>query len=67
MQVHVNNQPRILEGDTTLSALVRDLGLAERRGIAVAVNDTVVARREWEKRALGEGDRVVLIQAAQGG
>jgi sulfur carrier protein len=65
--VLVNDQPHPLAGNGTLQALLADLGLAERRGVAAAVNGAVVPRAEWAARALAAGDRVVLIRATQGG
>lgn len=67
MRIHVNDTPRELFASTTLDDLAVDLGLAGRRGVAVAVNDAVVPRAEWPARALAEGDRVLVIQATQGG
>ncbi len=67
MRIHVNDTARELAADATLAALARDLGLAERRGVAVAVNDAVVPRAAWPATALAEGDRVLVIQATQGG
>jgi sulfur carrier protein len=65
--IFVNDRPHALAGAPTLSALMRELGLAERRGVAAAVNGAVVARSGWEARALAEGDRVLVIRATQGG
>jgi sulfur carrier protein len=65
--VRVNDQPHPLAAATTLHALVRELGLAERKGVAVAVNQSVVARAAWPTHLLVEGDRVLVIRATQGG
>jgi sulfur carrier protein len=67
VNVRVNEQPRAVAAGSTLQDLLRDLGLAEKRGIAVAVNDSVVPRSQWAARALVEGERVLVIQATQGG
>lgn len=67
IQIHVNDQPRELAAGATLADLARDLGLAERRGVAVAVDDAVVHRADWPARPLTEGSRVLVIQATQGG
>ena len=63
----VNDRPRALRPGETLAGLVADLGLAERKGVAVAVNGSVVPRLKWPARALGADDRVLVIQATQGG
>ena len=67
MRIHINDTPRELPAAATLADLGRELGLAERRGVAVAVNDAVIPRASWSSWALGEGDRVLVIQATQGG
>lgn len=65
--IYVNDRPRELGADRPLAALMRELGLAEKKGVAAAVNGAVVARTEWPARILGAGDRVLVIQATQGG
>jgi len=65
--IRINDEPRTLGGPTTLAELLRELGLAERKGVAAAVNGSVVARGEWSGRQLGAGDRVLVIRATQGG
>lgn len=65
--IFVNDAPRELDGDTTLAALVRELGLSERKGVAVAINGAVVPRAGWTEHALSPGDRVLVIRATQGG
>ena len=66
-RILVNDEPRELRPDATLAALVRELGLDGRRGIAAAVNGGVVPRAEWSGRPLASGDRVLVIRATQGG
>jgi len=63
----LNGRPHALAGLPTLAALLGELGLAQRRGVAAAVNGEVVPRAEWATRPLAERDRVVVIRATQGG
>jgi len=67
MTVCVNDKPHAIASAATLSQLLSELGLAERRGVAVAVNDAVVPRSTWPTHVLAESDRVLVIQATQGG
>ena len=67
MTVFVNDQPRALAPGAPLADLLRELGLAERKGVAIAINDEVVSRSTWPTRALAEGERILVIQATQGG
>ena len=65
--ITVNDQPRPFPEGGRLAELVSELGLAERKGIAVAINGMVVPKSEWPCRALAAADRVLIIQATQGG
>jgi sulfur carrier protein len=65
--IYINDQPHPLAASTTLLALLDELGLAGRKGVAVAINGAVVPRAEWPSRTLAEADHVLVIQATQGG
>ena len=67
MIIRVNDQPREVAADLALAALVRDLGLADRKGVAIAINDEVVPRSTWPTRTLTATDHILVIQATQGG
>ena len=47
MTVFVNDQPRALAAGAKLADLLRELGLAERKGVAIAINDEVAPRSTW--------------------
>jgi sulfur carrier protein len=63
----LNDRPHPLAAGSTLVELLRELGLADRKGVAAAVNGSVVPRIEWESVELAEADRVLVIRATQGG
>ena len=65
--IYINDRPRPLAGGLRLAGLIRELGLAEKKGVAVAVNGVVVPRAAWPARELAAADRVLVIQATQGG
>ena len=67
ISLRVNDELRTFSAPITLLGALRELGLSERRGIAVAINDVVVPRSVWPTRQLAEGERVLVIQATQGG
>ena len=67
MKITVNEEVRELADGSGLQALLADLGLAETKGLAVAVNQTVVPASDLPGKLLGEGDKVLIIQATQGG
>ena len=62
----MNDEPRTLDGETTVADLVATLGLGPRR-IAVEVNRAVVPRADYGATALRDGDRVEIIHFVGGG
>jgi sulfur carrier protein len=65
--IFLNDQPHPLAGPATLAAVLGGLGLADRKGVAAAVNGEVVPRSDWPSRRLAENDRLIVIRATQGG
>lgn len=65
--IHVNDAARTVPAGTALVDVLRELGLVERKGVAVALNGTVVPRAEWPTQSLAEGSHVLVIKATQGG
>lgn len=66
--LHVNGAPRDIDAPLTLHALLAELGRDPAQpGVAVAVGDHVIRRADWPETTVGEGDRVEIITAAQGG
>lgn len=66
IDVVVNGDVQSLADATTVAALVDVIGCGTK-GVAVAVNDEVVPRSMWAVQALRAGDRVEVLNAAQGG
>ncbi|WP_017573835.1 sulfur carrier protein ThiS [Nocardiopsis halotolerans] len=70
MELIINGDRREVADGTTVEAVVRDLTASDGGGIpggiAVAVNDEVVRRTEWNS-PLGAGDHVDVLTAVQGG
>jgi len=62
----VNGKPSEVTAGTTLAAVVAAM-TATGSGVAVAVNDQVVPRGAWPTTRLGDGDRVEVLTAVQGG
>lgn len=67
MKVTVNDKSRTLADGATLDQLLKQIGVDAGQGVAVALNDTVVPRSAWLTQPLCDGDRVLVIQAVQGG
>ena len=67
MNVTVNDEVRDITEGASLQTLIAELGLAEKSGLALAVNGGVVPSARWSEHTLCEGDALLLIQATQGG
>jgi sulfur carrier protein len=66
--VVVNGERCELPDGTTVSRLLDSLDVPGGvRGVAVAVDAEVVPRGEWDTTELGDGARVEVLRAIQGG
>jgi sulfur carrier protein len=65
--VFVNNKPCTLEADSSLNSALEQNGITNQKGIAVAVNNAVVPKTEWQNKILNENDKITIIRATQGG
>jgi len=70
MRLSVNGEARD-SAAADLDALFREeaeeTGIDSPQGIAIALNGSVVRRRDWRTTPLAEGDRVEIVRAMQGG
>lgn len=68
MQIELNGETRSLDAEILdVEALLRDLQIEQRRGVAIAINDRVIPKSTWETHTVQDGDRVEIIRATQGG
>lgn len=67
MEIIVNDNTYHYEATPSLFQVLEDLELNTQKGIAVAVNNEVILKKEWTKLNLKNQDRVLIITATQGG
>jgi sulfur carrier protein len=68
VKVLVNGEPvEIDDGDTVADLIARVAPERSGRGVAVAVNGTVVGRSDWPEASLTDDDRVEVLTAIGGG
>ncbi len=68
LRITVNGEERLIPREMTVSELLKEMGIKLRDvGLAVAVNEEVVPKSEYEKRIVKEGDRVEIVQLVGGG
>lgn len=65
----LNGEEKQVSGGRRLHDLLREMHIDPEsvRGVAVAVNEEVVPRRNWGAVTLADGDRVEVVTAKQGG
>lgn len=67
IQIQVNGEATPV-AVATLAELVLGRSLpAKGKGVAVALNDTVVPRAQWPSTPLADGDRVEIVRPIVGG
>lgn len=67
MEININNVLHLVPDASTLDELVfSQIGVIQN-GIAVALNQQVIPKLQWQKTAICPGDRILIIKATQGG
>ena len=66
-EVLINKEKFQLPESGVLADVLPLLKIDQPSGIAIAVNDTVIPKGEWEKYTLQPQDRIFVIRATQGG
>jgi sulfur carrier protein len=67
MNVFVNNQNCEVQPGANLGAALEKNGILDQKGIAVAVNNSVIPKATWANKILQENDKITIIRATQGG
>jgi sulfur carrier protein len=67
MEVTVNQQKFTVSADCSVAQLLTLTFDRPATGIAVAVNQTIVSKANWNTYLLRPQDQVILIKATQGG
>lgn len=65
MKIRINNKETDVQAESLLD-LAKELSLPER-GVAVAVNNRMIPRTDWQQTALKNDDNIVIIKAVCGG
>jgi sulfur carrier protein len=67
IEVFINQQQFSFSETGTLADVLPLLQIGQADGIAIALNEVVIPRGEWERHVLRAQDRVFVIRATQGG
>jgi len=66
MNINVNHKPKNITEASSLDTLLNELQI-NKQGIAVAINNQIITKKQWVETQLNENDNVTIIQATQGG
>lgn len=64
--IQLNRTPTTLDRPMTLAQMLDELSIPAR-GMALAMNQTVVPRTHWDSTAVNDQDSIQLFQAIAGG
>ena len=67
MIVNVNDRKHSVSDTCNIDMLLENIGLNEKKGIAVAVNNEVILKKDWNNNYLKENDKILVLRATQGG
>lgn len=65
MNITVNNKKQVVESEN-LTQLIDELAI-ETKGIAIALNNKVVPRSDWDSTTLSHDDQIIIVSAVFGG
>jgi len=67
VNISLNDETREVSDGCNLDEALNTLGFSSTNGCAVALNEEVIPRENWVRRKLVNGDRILIVQATQGG
>ncbi|WP_281238043.1 sulfur carrier protein ThiS [Flavobacterium praedii] len=68
MELKINNQNKQFSLESLTIQALLDLEIPEKQnGIAVAINNTVIPKTNWNSHQINEIDDILIISATQGG
>ena len=67
MDITLNNQSKVFPDPCTVQQLLDKVLPENQKGIAIAVNETVVPKTDWLNYFIQPKDSVLIINATSGG
>lgn len=67
MEIQINNELVEVQNGTTIHDVVFTILQLNPAGMAIAVNDTVVPKSQWQTSPLQANDNLLVIKACSGG
>ncbi|MGE0569200.1 MAG: sulfur carrier protein ThiS [Bacteroidia bacterium] len=66
MTIFLNGETTDIPQNLNLFELIADKKI-QTKGIAIAINQSIIPKSEWDKTLLKENDNLLIITATQGG
>lgn len=67
MEIKLNNQIKIFQEQCSIQQMLDELMPEKQKGIAIALNNSVIPKANWHAQFLKQNDEVLIIKATQGG
>ncbi len=68
MELKINNQTKKFATDSLTVQALLDLEIpVKQNGIALAINNAVIPKSDWNSHLIKETDDILIISATQGG
>ncbi len=68
MELKINNQTKQFDANSLTVQALLDLEIPlKQNGIALAINNTVIPKSDWNSHLIKETDDILIISATQGG
>ncbi|TDQ11339.1 sulfur carrier protein ThiS [Pedobacter metabolipauper] len=67
MEITVNQKNYHLQETCSVEHMLSVVLQTEAKGIAVAINQSIISKSSWPNHIVNDGDSVMLIKATQGG
>lgn len=67
-KININGIEKQIDKITSLLEVVNaELNGKEPKGIAIALNDTIITKSKWSETILKDDDKIEIVHAVQGG
>lgn len=67
MKIYLNDDLKTIEEGLSIAMFLENLEMYDLSGWAVAINEEIVPTEKLSEISLNEDDRIILVQATQGG
>lgn len=67
MKIKVNKREKIMPDNISVSELIKLIGYSDTSGIALAIDEEVIPKAQWDNTKLSDGANITIIQATCGG